>query len=239
MLSHRRLLGITRILSISALVPTRRRRSKKALFRVHPVAGNDAYQAGAAARGRPLAPGASLSHTASSSLRVSQVVSAAAASLRSGPGPWRNSSSGDWGKSVVFPQRCSSCWSSSRAYRRAAFSILAIRSSSRRSLSVRPLATGATILSKITNPARTEALKEATQTDPASCSSERHGPLAAGEDQPAEGCLPMRRQIPFFYSLSRADRHIEDLLQAPFDAWGTTCPPRDPTINLDPVQSGS
>jgi YidC/Oxa1 family membrane protein insertase len=220
-------IGITEKYWLSALVPDQSS-PIKGDFRVAPVAGLDAYQAGFLGSMQTIAPGASLSQTTRlfAGAKVVPLLRRYEASL----GVPKFDQAVDWGNLWFFTQPLFQLLEFLNGYiGNIGLSILAmtvlvkavffpLANKSYESISkmkkIQPL---------------TEALKKQYEKDPAKLQQETMALYQREKINPLMGCLPMLVQIPVFYSLYKVLTVTIEMRHAPFYGWVHDLSSRDPT----------
>jgi YidC/Oxa1 family membrane protein insertase len=225
--SHGGWLGITEKYWLSALVPDQST-AIKADFRVQPVAGQDAYQAGFVGPVQTLAAGATLSQTTRlfAGAKVVPMLRGYETSL----GLPRFDFAVDWGILWFFTQPLFTLLIFLKGYiGNIGLSILAM------TVLVKavffPLANKSyESISKMKKiQPQTEALKKQYEKDPAKLQQETMALYQREKINPLMGCLPMLIQIPVFYSLYKVLTVTIEMRHAPFYGWVHDLSARDPT----------
>jgi YidC/Oxa1 family membrane protein insertase len=235
-------LGITEKYWLSALVPDQSA-PIKGDFRVAPVAGLDAYQAGFLGPMQTLAPGASLDQ--STRLFAGAKVVPLLRRYESGLGIPRFDQAVDWGNLWFFTQPLFGLLEYLNGYiGNIGLSILAMTVLVK--LLFFPLANRSyESISKMKKiQPQTEALKKQYEKDPTKLQQETMALYQREKINPLMGCLPMLVQIPVFYSLYKVLTVTIEMRQAPFYGWVHDLSARDPTsiwtlfglIHWDPSQ---
>ena len=225
--SHGGWLGITQKYWLSALVPDQST-AIKSEFRVQPVAGLDAYEAGFVGPSQTIAPGASLTQT--THLFAGAKVVPLLRRYETGLGVPRFDNAVDWGNLWFFTQPLFALLTFLKGYiGNIGLSILAM------TVLVKalffPLANKSyESISKMKKiQPQTEALKKQYEKDPAKLQQETMALYQREKINPLMGCLPMLIQIPVFYSLYKVLTVTIEMRQAPFYGWVHDLSARDPT----------
>ena len=220
-------LGITEKYWLSALIPEQST-PFKGDFRVEPVAGQDAYQAGFIGPMRTVAAGASLTHTTRlfAGAKVVPLLQRYETSLGMPRFDW----SVDWGNLWFLTRPMFGLLIYLKGYiGNIGLSILAL------TVLVKavffPLANKSyKSMSKMKKiQPQTEALKKQYEKDPAKLQQETMALYQREKINPLMGCLPMLVQIPVFYSLYKVLTVTIEMRQAPFFGWVHDLSARDPT----------
>jgi YidC/Oxa1 family membrane protein insertase len=220
-------LGITEKYWFSGLVPDQAD-PIKADFRVQPVAGLDAYQAGYVGATRTLAPGASLTETTRlfAGAKVVPLLRRYGTTL----GVPKFDQAVDWGNLWFLTQPMFSLLVFLKSYiGNIGLSILAL------TVVVKaiffPLANQSyESISKMKKiQPQTDALKKQYEKDPAKLQQETMALYQREKINPLMGCLPMLVQIPVFYSLYKVLTVTIEMRHAPFYGWVHDLSARDPT----------
>jgi len=220
-------LGVTEKYWLSALIPDQTT-PIKGDFRVQPVAGLDAYQAGFIGPMQTVAPGATLNQTTRlfAGAKVVPLLRRYEAEL----GVPRFDQAVDWGHLFFFTQPLFALLIFLKGYiGNIGLSILAM------TVIVKaiffPLANKSyESISKMKKiQPQTDALKKQYEKDPAKLQQETMALYQREKINPLMGCLPMLVQIPVFYSLYKVLTVTIEMRQAPFYGWVHDLSARDPS----------
>ncbi|HEX4179912.1 MAG TPA: membrane protein insertase YidC [Caulobacteraceae bacterium] len=220
-------LGITEKYWLSALIPDQGA-AVKADFRVQPVAGLDAYQAGYVGAAQTVAPGATLSQTTRlfAGAKVVPLLRHYETSLNVP----KFDQAVDWGNLWFLTQPMFSVLIFLKGYiGNIGLSILAL------TVIVKaiffPLANQSyESISKMKKiQPQTDALKKQYEGDPTKLQQETMALYQREKINPLMGCLPQLIQIPVFYSLYKVLTVTIEMRHAPFYGWVHDLSARDPT----------